>query len=102
MAVIVTSLLTAIPLFFPSLLLSAADFLEMDVLRTKIKSRLTELEQFSQGERGEAEYDEFVKTKQRHAPVEIEAAAIFGKISKRINRRAIKQSERYLERFTYF
>jgi hypothetical protein len=100
--VIVTSLLTAIPLFFPSLLPTAADFSEMDVLRIKIKSRLTELEQFSQGERGEAEYDGFVKTKQRHAPVETEAAALFGKISKRINRRAIKQSELYLDRFTSF
>ena len=97
---VVTAILTAVPLLFPSLFPDVADFSEMDMLRIELKKRLAELEAFWHAVPSESSYSDYLETKQSFAKLETSLSALFGKINRRSEKYAIASSERYLERFT--
>jgi ABC-type transport system involved in cytochrome bd biosynthesis fused ATPase/permease subunit len=97
---VVTALLTLVPLLFPLLLPGVAAFSEMDTMRVGLKKQIGELEAFWRMETPKESYGDYLKAKQAWAELETNLSALFGKVNARIEKYAIANSERYLERFT--
>jgi len=94
---VLTALLTAIPLLFP-VIPNAADFAEMDHLRTSVKEYLNALESLWFADAG-IDRQKYRALKKNYVETETEISALFGKISPKRNKYAVEISERYLERF---